>query len=268
MKPKPQNKILARIPSDAFIGREAETEQLLAFSFTHEPSILSVLAAPSSGASELLRQTYDRLFSTQTKVLPFYFEIRKSDGNLRGVAARFAHEFLMQAVAFRRQDPSILILAPSPEELARRAPTADAAWLDDAVEAFGQAREMKGRAFMRNCLGIPLRASAKKIRTILIIDAIDELQNFDDGASFLEDLSEIGAVTRIIVAGHRRFLYGKLRSKVVQLESLGSAQAGLLCQKLSETYEVAINDQTRDLIGVQLNGEPFAITALFEAAAT
>src|SRR3982751_503442 len=162
MKPKPQTKILARIPSDAFIGREAEIERLLAFSFAPEPSILSVLATPSSGASELLRQTYDRLFSTQTKVLPFYFEIRKSDANLRGVAARFAHEFLMQAVAFRRQDPSILRLAPSPEELARRAPTADAPWIDDAVEAFGRSREMKGRAFVRNCLGIPLRASAKK----------------------------------------------------------------------------------------------------------
>ncbi len=267
MKPKPQNKILARTPPDGFIGREAEIERLLAFSFGAEPSILSILAAPSSGASELLRQTYDRLFSTQTKALPFYFEIKKSDRNLRAVAARFAHEFLMQAVAFHRQDASILRLAPSPEELARRAPAADAAWMDDAVEAFGRAHELKGRAFVRNCLGVPLRASARRVRTVLIVDGTHELQGFEDGMSFLEDLADISEAANLIVAGHRRFLYGKFRSEMLALENLNSAQAGLLCQRLSKNHDVAINDQTRDLIAVQVDGEPFAITALLEAAA-
>ena len=37
---------------------------------------MALLAIPGAGASELLRQTYDRLFFTQQQIIPFYFPVR------------------------------------------------------------------------------------------------------------------------------------------------------------------------------------------------
>jgi len=47
------------------------------------------------------------------------------------------------------------------------------------------------------------------------------------------------------------------------VEMLSFEAAGKLVERLSETTEIVTNDQTRDLIAVQLRGNPAYIANLF-----
>ncbi len=61
-----------------FVGRDDEIERLIKHAGSDAGSDgLLLLATPGAGASELLRQTYDRLFHQQRVTVPFYFEVRK-----------------------------------------------------------------------------------------------------------------------------------------------------------------------------------------------
>lgn len=258
-------KILPRVEPAYFVGRERELERVIAAATAGEN--LSILAQPSSGASELLRQAYDRLFREQGEIVPFYFELKRSDEDTRAAAARFAHEFLMQAAAFRHQDTSVLAKAPSLDELSRLAAPEDAAWTDEAVEALTTGHSRGGLGFVRNCLGIPARAVSRGVRVVLLIDALEVAARYDDGDSFVGVLKANATVVPTIIAGHRRFVYERLPMPRLRLEHLAFHDAGRLCQSLVDRTGVEINDQTRDLIAVQLGGDVRATSTLFEAAA-
>src|SRR5258706_13741026 len=97
MKRHIEKRILARVAADDFVGREAELERLLNHAKSKSGSNgLVVLAAPAAGASELLRQTYERLFFEQKEVVPFYFEVKTADLSGRNAALRVFRRFLMQ----------------------------------------------------------------------------------------------------------------------------------------------------------------------------
>src|SRR5438046_836554 len=101
MKQAPNNKILARATREDFVGRQAELDRLISHGAGDSLANLVVLAAPRSGASELLRQLYDRLFAGEadTDIAPFYFEVRAGDASAREAAFRFAYQFIVQTVA-------------------------------------------------------------------------------------------------------------------------------------------------------------------------
>src|ERR1043165_3162653 len=98
-------KILSNLAAEDFIGRSNDLDTVLRHAKSESGTNgLLVSAAPFSGVSELLRQTYDRLFHEQDEIVPFYFAPRKSDRTARQSATRFLQSFLQQIVAFRRQD--------------------------------------------------------------------------------------------------------------------------------------------------------------------
>jgi hypothetical protein len=150
-----REKILASLEAEDFIGRSNELDALLRHArATDEKSRgLLVAGAPFFGVSELLRQTYDRLFNARGELIPFYFALRKSDRTARQAAERFLQQFLQQTVAYRRADRKILAAAPDVEELAEIAPPADGYWIDRLVEACRSENRRSGdAAFVRNCL--------------------------------------------------------------------------------------------------------------------
>ena len=97
MKRVIEDKIFTTCGPDEFVGREAELGSLL----DHAAGTggLAMLCEPLAGASELMRQAYDRLFTGGGEVVPFYFEIKASDADAKNLAARFVREFLLQTVA-------------------------------------------------------------------------------------------------------------------------------------------------------------------------
>jgi len=262
-----RNRILARKDPSGFVGRERHIERLLAHS-RRENGGLSLLAAPGAGCSELLRCTYDRLFTEQDDVIPFYFEI-DGGGNAAGEAIRFVREFLLQSVAFRRRDPNIIDSSPEICEIAELALPEDGHWIDRLIETCHHDGKLNdARAVTRNCLSAPLRAAAAGARSFVMIDAVHETARLDGGEQFLDELLEIFGRSSVpfVLAGHRRFLFSRVPFDAMHLEALTFEESGKLAERLSAETGVAVNDQTRDLIAVQSGGIPADVHAVFGAA--
>src|SRR5436190_6321729 len=137
MKRLSEKKILSTCSNGEFMGRTTQLDRLLRHARGESGSHgLVLLSAPSAGSSELLRHAYDRLFVESTDVIPFYFEIKATDGSPRNLALRFVREFLLQTVAFRRRDTKILDSSPEIHEIAELALPSDGYWIDRLIETF------------------------------------------------------------------------------------------------------------------------------------
>jgi serine/threonine-protein kinase RsbW len=266
-----KSRILARTKSVDFIGRTAEIERLLDHANDKSGSNgLSLLAVPSAGTGELLRHVYDHLFVKKQDLIPFYFEIKASDGSAQNAAQRFLLEFLLQTIAFRRRDPNVLNILPMIDEIAELAPPSDGYWIDRLIETYQSDRNTTNeRGFVRNCLGAPLRAAANDARVFVMIDGLHAAARLNGGEAFVDDIIDVFSRASIpfVLAGQRRFLYARTPFETMTVEPLSFADAGALIESLSVRNGVAINDQTRDLIAVQLGGNVTYITHLFASAA-
>src|SRR5206468_9580013 len=98
-------RILATVGRDDFVGRDAELQQITRrASRIVERRGLVLLAAPDVGASELLRQAYDQLFSRRGESIPLYFAFKRSEA-ITDCARRLFQSILQQYIAYRRGDP-------------------------------------------------------------------------------------------------------------------------------------------------------------------
>src|SRR2546429_4623182 len=95
-------RILATISRDDFVGRDAELQQISRrASRLVERRGLVLLVAPDVGASELLRQAYDQLFSRRGESIPLYFALKRGEA-ITDCARRCFQSFLQQYIAYRR----------------------------------------------------------------------------------------------------------------------------------------------------------------------
>ncbi len=266
-----QTKIFSETESSAFVGRIEEMYQLLDHCRDENLSKgLSVLAPPASGSSELLTQVYDRLFFEQDRQIPFYFKVRPGDRTALDAARRFLHEFLVQTVAFRIKSPSLIGAAPELKEISDLALARDAEWIGGSIDSEGVYRTHDdGRTFIRHCLSTPLRAAAGGSPAFVIFDDLHEALLLEDGEEFLDDLMVIFARSTIpvVFCGRRRFLYDRTKFPVLRLEHLSFSEAGRLVEQEASQLKIPINDQTRDLIAVQLGSSPAHISAFIASAA-
>lgn len=273
-----REKILAGIGVEDFVGRRAESDAL----WRHATGAsgargLLLLSAPLLGASEILRQTYDRLFTEQSETIPVYFALRRSDRTARSAATRFVRAFLRQAIAFRRRDAKIIHAAPELRELAELALPQDAHWVDRLIAGSQTTGEpVDDGVFTRNCLSAPLRARTEGASVCVFVDNLHESEYFAGETDFFDELREVysRSGTSFIFAGHRRYLFGaanasgaKLeKTDVSEIQPLKFSDAGALAERLAARRGVRLNEQTRDLIAAQTGGNPAFIKNLIETA--
>lgn len=234
-------------------------------------SALVLLSAPGAGLSEILRTTFDRLFNEHGEIFPFYFEIRESDRTAKGVALRFMSEFMLHAVAFRRRDTRILDIAPQIEELADLASPDDGYWIDRLVDSVVSGHGTgELRSWVRNCLAAPLRAAASGALSFVMFDSAHIAFDLEDGAALFEDICDIYGRSKVpfVLGGHRRTLYAKTPFETMHVEPFSFNEGGGLVEKHAARLGVEINDQTRDLITVQLGGNAGRIVNLLASAAS
>ncbi len=267
-----REKILANLSIDDFIGRSRETDALLRRAKgENKVNGLLVLSAPCAGVSELLRQTYDQLFYEQGELIPFYFALRKSDKTARQSAVRFLQSFLQQTVAFRRQDSKILDAACDVCELSELALPSDGYWIDRLIETCQTESKLNNElAFVKNCLSAPLRALSNGARIFVMIDDLHEAEYFAGEIDFVRELGEIFSRLDVpfVFAGRRRFLSGSNADdfETLHIKPLAFADSGLLIENLSANWGVKINEQTRDLLAIQFDGNPVFIKFMFQSA--
>lgn len=273
-----RERILATVEARDFIGRNGEIELLARHARGENLSRgLLLLSPPASGASELLKQTYDRLFGEAGDRVPFYFSLKDTDRSAEQFAVRFLETFLRQTVAFRRRDAKILDASPDVNELAELALPSDGYWIDRLLAiSDGRNRLDDDCSFVRNCLSAPLRAAASGAKVFVMIDNLHEIERFAGGVDLLEELKEIYARADVnfVFAGRRRFLFEAAQTgatklsdaEILHLEPLAFADAGDLIENLARKFDARINAQTRDLIACQFDASPTLINFLFDAA--
>lgn len=273
-----RKQILSKVSPEHFIGRRREFEKILAHAKdTADPHALLLLSAPNLGASEILRQTYDQLFFELGEVIPFYFSARSNDKTAKQFAVRFLYNFLLQTVAFRRQDKAILDTSPDICEIAELAFPVDAQWIKKLLKICETESELNNeRAFVRNCLSAPLRAAAHDTTPFVMLDNLQELLNLDGEIDLVEEIKDIysGSEISYVLSGRRRFLFNAAQTgttklndaEILQVEPLSFLDAGMLAETLSEKYRVEITDETRDLIAQRFLGNPAFINFLFQSA--
>lgn len=260
-------KIFAGRPAVDFIGRESEIERVLAHARSDSGSDgVLVLATPGAGASELLRQTYDRLFHEQREIIPFYFTIRPSYSSARELAEDFLHDFIRQLVAFRRHDSAIVRSAAGLEELAELSLSVSGIWIDRLITTARNSSD--GRAFLRTCLSAPIRAAANGDHAFVMIDDTHELMNSADGAAVFAELRDVfeNAGVRFAVSGYRRFLAGQMDCDRMELRNLEFENAGRLVEMFARENSLLVGEQSRDLVATQLDGNAALIRLMIRDA--
>jgi serine/threonine-protein kinase RsbW len=273
--------ILGRVRRSEFVGRTAELQQIVTHAATSEPSQeargLVILVAPLAGVSELLRQAYDELFNQRAGAIPIYFALQQTEATEVGVAIEFFNSFLAQYIAYQRDEPSLCKASMTLNDLAQLAPAVDLAWIEELIESYHRQRLTNDdREFVRFCLTAPRRVRSNNARPFVIFNA-EPLGTYADSSMSLA--TEI--IRSLTLSGLPYALAGLRRevSKVIDrsggysglldlihLEPLEEENARMVVTTTASRHQVAITDQSRDLLAQQLEGIPFFITAILQAA--
>jgi len=260
-------KLMSALPAREFFGRRAELDRVLRHA--DGVGILHILSPPQGGASELLRQAFDRLFFDGGDVIPIYFALRAEDGTAQFASSRFLQEFLLQIIAFRRRNSAVYASAPEVCELSKLAPTQDAAWFERAIEKCSiDSPARDERTFMRNCLSAPLRAASAGNRILVMLDDLHNAINIDDGHKFIAELTDVYSRVDVpsVFSARRRFQISGARFPTLALDDADPRRSGEFVVAAASAMNVTLNDQTRDLIATQTSGRVGFIRSLIASA--
>lgn len=258
--------VLARVNPDMFVGRADITERLYLRAVTGAgPNFVRVSGAPGVGTSEVLRQTYDKLFTEQRFVLPFYFSLRAGDRTAAAAASRFAYEFLLQTIAFRRREPRLISSSPDVCELQKLAPLPDSDWVKSLCDACDNNGPLNNeRAYVRFALAAPFRAAARaRARVCLIIDDLHEAARLEGGADLIDELISSPGMSdcAVILASRRNFQLPVRTAESVEVEALGTDEAARLVEMFAADAGVSIGDEVRDLLANQFEANAAMLRA-------
>jgi serine/threonine-protein kinase RsbW len=276
--------ILGRVRRDEFIGRTAELERLVSHAKrsngqagSGEAHGILILLAPLAGVSELLRQTFDSLFDSREELVPIYFALPRTETTAVSAAIEFLNTFLLQYIAYRRDEPALCRASLTLNDLVKLAPAADLVWIEELVEAYNRQRFGEDdRELVRFCLTATDRVPSKDVRPFVMFDAV-QLANYSDSS-----IPFAIEIVRALRSGGNPFVLAGLRREVLdavtraggesealavmRLDQLGNEDARNLITAAARRQQVSINDETRDLLVQQLEGSPFFITAMLQAA--
>jgi serine/threonine-protein kinase RsbW len=280
VKSPKQRRILARTAPETFIGRGEQLRELTALGSPKAgPQGRLLLAAPQSGATELLRQTFDELFRQRGGPTPVYFAFSRSDAAATSAARRFLHTFITQTVAHRRDDPVLVNASPGLRTLLDHAAPQDYEWVERLIQSFERAQdEGDERALVRLCLGAPQQAAAAGVRTVVMFDDTHLVERLRGEGGLGPSLAQAAVHSGVpfVIAGPRRRLLDLLNGHAqtvgldalrrLHLDRLKETDARSLCEGLAQRLGVELYDETRDLLVQQLESSPYLIAAILEAA--
>ena len=271
-------RVLGRVVQQDFVGRAAELDRIMAQAERANTGRgLLVLMEPSAGVSELLRQTYDRIFNRRSDVIPIYFAITRNETTAVSAAIEFLNAFVQQYIAYRRDEPVVSNAPLTLQELVELAPAADLEWIEQLVESYNRLRfSNDDKALVRFCLGAPQRIPAVRGRPFVMLDG-SQLAEYLNGAVVLGT-----EILRVFTRGGFSFVLAGLRRQILEaahdaecnferldvlrLEKLDPAEAAKLVEHVARRQQVATSEAARDLIVQQFAGSPFFINIFLQAA--
>jgi serine/threonine-protein kinase RsbW len=276
-----QRRIIAHAAPESFHGRAEQLREItgLASPKAGRQGVI-LLAAPRSGATELLRQAFDELFRQRGGATPVYFAFSLSDAASTASARRFLHTFLTHTVAHRRDDSALVGASPTLRALLELAAPSDYEWVERLIQSFERAAdEGDERALVRLCFGAPQQAAARGVRTIVMLDDVHLAESLRGEVALGHAVAEaaVESGSPFVLAGLRRRMLDLVNGaaqhagldslRKLRLDRLKGSDARTLLEGLAERHGVALNEETRDLAVQQLEASPYLITSIVEAAA-
>ena len=271
-------RILGRVTQDQFVGRTTELQQLVSYpTSSAEARGLLLLLAPSAGVSELLRQAYDDLFNRRGEIVPIYFALARSEDTAVSSAIEFLNTFLVQYIAYRRNEPALCHASLTLSDVLRLAPPADFEWIEQLLDNYNRERfSNDDGAFVQLCLNAPQKVPSQNGRPFVMIDIVQLAAHLDGAGSLGAEMTK--TLTRsnlpFVLAGLRRQVLDLAHSAgcnfdsidTVRLEKLAEEDGRRLVEQVARRQHVEINEEIRDLLAQQFDCSPFFITALLQAA--
>lgn len=290
-------KVLGRLHDGEFAGRQAELDRLCELAKEPLSSNLLVAGAPLTGKTELLRETYDRLFNQTGQCVPIYYAANSASRRASRFPIDYLIQFLLQFIAFRQSNPKILRSTNcSLAAAAQMAAAQDYSWIRLIIESIRQAETSHdNEGLLRAVQTAPHIASSHSGLSLFIM--LDDFHRLAaDGHRTQSHQSDIRAefATTLLTAGlegglgneeqHRplyalcglrRPLLGMLPPKGeifehLQVMTVPPLAEGSLEQLISATASrlgLQVSDSARELMIQQLDGNLFYIRSILAAAA-
>ncbi len=266
MKPTESN-ILAACPAHGFIGRQSEMARIADVAAGGSDGVVLLSYPPRTGATEILLQTYDRLFRERVSVVPIYFSLNENE-TASQAGRRFLIELLTQLVAFRRNDPAMLFAPPSIPEMERKSAPADTEFVSELIRLLSQPESADSGLFIRNCFGLPLRANMGS-RLFVMIDHLHAVDVMDGGGQLGGALSMISrrAESRYCFAAYRRFRFEATDVSRIILNELDAGEIGNILEQFAAEKNIELSDPVRDLISLKSNCDLAMVHGVLRTAA-
>jgi len=165
---------------DLFVGREKEFENLGKW-IANIPKCLSnsrvILARRKSGKTSIVQRIFNRLWSENGEVIPFYFDMAENYIWYPDLAVKYYRTFASQYISFLERDETLVRNPLSLEKIREYGVTKSVPCFVDDVDSIFWAKKMEfhSSAWETAC-GAPHRFADVYDRRVLVI--IDEFQNF------------------------------------------------------------------------------------------
>jgi len=265
---------LSRCASDGeFIGRERLFAELITHS-TEGQGGIALLAEPGGGATELLFQIFDTLFSGGGNTVPVYFSFRHS-GAADELAGRFVRAMINQTIAFRNSSAKLLRAGISVEEAIKLAPAGDEPLLRCLWKYHRPQFKLRGPlsdqrsafSLLSRAFEAAARAEAAGLDFTLLLDDVHLAARGFGYAAFqcLVESLNFGGV-RYIMTGYRRFLYNAVNVPFRPVSRLGFREATQATGSIAGRLGIHLPDDVRDLVAERLRADLPLIEAYFRDA--
>ncbi|MFY9610557.1 MAG: ATP-binding protein [Blastocatellia bacterium] len=289
-------RILGRLRTDEFVGREAEMTRIRDFGTGGDRRRrLAMLRGPTRvGKTEILRKSFDHIFSQSGEVVPTYYALKPDCLSAQALARNFVGTFLAQLIAFRQNDPSLLQLASEPIALiARSAGAEDYVWVKAYADAVLQSADAGDSTAMLRCAlsGPTLAAQGTGFVPLVMFDDVHLLASGRTGETgsgparaaaelryaFFESLKTGSAspvAPRYVLCGFERpmtellppdqELFNSL--EIIRVEPVGQEHLETFIRALAAQNRIETSDSATELMIHQLKGDLFYTRAVLDVA--
>jgi len=263
--------LLARKHPDKFVGRDAELDRLYLRAVSDMGSrSIRLSGRAGAGTSELLRQLFDRMFFEQRFVVPFYFSLNAIDRTGYAASVNYLYQFVLQAIAFRRQEPGLIAAAPDICELESLSPINDADWVGRLCKACKNDGPLNDvRSSIRASLNAPFRAAfAGGFRVLAIVDDLHETAVLENGRVFVDEIVNIAgrSGTQIVLGSRSSYSMKSIANERIDVERLNRKSFVDLTATVASDLNIDISEQCRDLVALKFAGRPRLLESYLEAA--
>ncbi len=273
--------ILSQIAGDEILPRSASAiDDIYQAAVLKNTRAMAVVGRPQSGKSELLRLTFDKLFSEQGRTLPIYYNLRRDCFKPESFAEDFLLTALRHFLAFVGNDAELVVRYElSIHDLLFIAHPSEQPVIKEIIDGY-EARLQQDdlRSLIRYVLGIPHRLASRSPYHLVVL--LDEAQwlgrvlaDEEVATLFTEILQQPHSVS-FILTGQQRSLLDQLAAeegvigtiKLLHFENPEWTSLQLQTSRWCRDEAVKYDPEVGRMAVHQLDGNLFYLRSLVVAA--